>query len=92
MQQLFHMITSLDMIRLYLTPKDKDKDKDIGHSPKLGTTKGMPLPKEISLHIYVLVDHVVLGKTLPWQRLSIIEGYFSLEDPAFSSQTHVLEL
>src|SRR4051812_13943823 len=51
--------------------------------------KGMPLPKEISLLILVLVDHVVLGKTLPGQRFSSLEGYFSLQDPALSTQTHV---
>ena len=63
MQHLFHKVTALDMIRLYLTPKDKDKDKDTGHSPSLEQAKGMPLPKEISLHVLFPVDHVVLGKS-----------------------------
>src|SRR3954469_4952352 len=53
-KHLFHKITSLDMIRLYLTLKYKDKDKYIGHSPKHEQAKGMPLPKEISLLIPVL--------------------------------------
>ena len=76
------------MIRLYLTPKDKDKDKDIGHSPSLEQAKGMPLPMEISLHVLVLVDHVVLGKALPRQRFSSLKGHSSLQDPALSSQTY----
>ena len=59
MQHLFHKVTSLDMIRLYLTPKDKDKDKDIGHSPKLGQAKGVPLPEEIySSFLFFLVLQV----------------------------------
>ena len=56
MQHLFHKVTSLDMIQLYLTPKVKDKDKDTGTPPSLEQAKGMPLPKEISLHVLVLSD------------------------------------
>ena len=47
MQHLFHKVTSLDMIRLYLTPKDKDKIKIPGTPPSLEQAKGVPLPEEI---------------------------------------------
>src|SRR3954468_20650887 len=92
MQHLFHIITSLDMIRLYLTSKDKDKINIPGTPPSLEQAKGMPLPMEISLHVLVLVDHIVLGKALPRQRFSSLNGCFSLQDPALSSQTHAKEL
>src|SRR3954465_15913856 len=69
-----------------LDSKDKIKIQDT--PPSLEQAKGMPLPKEISLHIIVLVDHVVLGKTLPGLRFSSLEGCFSLQDPALSTQTH----
>src|ERR1044071_3873284 len=47
MQHLFHMITSLDMIQLYLTLKTKIKIKIPGTPPSLEQAKGMPIPEEI---------------------------------------------
>ena len=60
MQHLFHKVTYLDMIRLYLTPKDKIKIKIAGTPPSLEQAKGMPLPEEISLLIPVLAGSLDL--------------------------------
>ena len=54
------------MIRLYLTPKDKDKDKDTGHSPKLGTSQGNAITRgDLLLILVVGVEHVFPGEALP---------------------------
>src|SRR3954465_9980462 len=47
MQHLFHKVTSLDMIRIYLTLKTKIKIKIPGTPPSLEQAKGVPLPEEI---------------------------------------------
>src|SRR3954471_1306295 len=58
MQHLFHKVTSLNMIQLYMTSKDKDKIKIPGTPPSLEQAKGVPLPKEIyssSLFLLMLI-------------------------------------